>query len=72
MFRLRLWSSDLEKILNKEFPGIAPINGLKIAQSESGGTLTLTFDTPALPPVESGEVQDISDALYEVSMRGRQ
>ncbi len=70
MFTLRLWRHDLEKILSTEFPGLAPIHALKVVQSESGETFTLTFDTPALPANDAAEIQDISDALFDLSKRG--
>ena len=70
MFSIRLWRSDLEKILSKEWPGIAPIRDLTVKQSESGDAFALTFDTPALPPNESAELQDVSDALFDLSRRG--
>jgi hypothetical protein len=70
MFRLRLWRTDLEKIISKEFAGLAPMHELKITQSESGDTFTLEFDTPALPPSNAGEVQDLSDALFEIAKGG--
>jgi hypothetical protein len=69
MFRLRLWRHDLEDILNGEWVGLAPISNLKIKSSESGDSFVLTFETPALPPPADAEVQDITDALFDLSTR---
>ena len=69
MFRLRLWRHDLERLLNKEWVKLAPLCNLKIQSSDSGDIFVLTFDTPALPPPDGSEAQDITDALYKLSVR---
>lgn len=70
MFRHQMTRSDFEHMLNREWPGLAPIGDLRLKQSESGETIVLIFNTPSLTATEEGEVQDLDDSLYRLAVGG--
>ena len=68
-FSMNLWKSDLERILNREWPRMAPVVIKSLTQSEDGRSFALVFDSQAFPKPEDDQIMDASDALFNMARR---